>query len=106
MSKRINLQDKISSGSIILSGREKGEFLRKKINLDELEKDEEQIVIVVPDSIVSFNSSYFLGLFTPSIVKLKTKSAFFEKYKFECDEYIRKDIEDGIEEALKTSNLL
>ena len=106
MSKRINLQDKISSGSIILSGREKGEHLREKLKLDELERDNDEIVIIVPDSIVSFNSSYFLGLFTPSIKKYKSREKFLEKYKFECDEYIDKDIEDGIAEALKKKNLI
>jgi len=106
MSKRINLQDKISNGSIILSGREKGETLREKLNLDQLEQDNDEVVIVVPDSIVSFNSSYFLGLFTPSIKKYKSKEKFLKKYKFECDEYILKDIEDGITEALKKNNLI
>lgn len=106
MSKKINLQDEISSGSIILSGRDKGELLRKKINLDELEEHEDEITIVIPDSIVSFNSSYFLGLFTESVVKAKTKENFLKKYKFQCDKYIRKDIEDGITEALKKHNLL
>lgn len=106
MSKRINLQDKISAGSIILSGREKGEQLREKLQLLQLEDTESQIEIVIPDSIVSFNSSFFLGLFTPSIKKYASKEKFLEKYVFKCDEFIRKDIEDGIEEALKQSNLL
>lgn len=106
MSRRINLQEEISSGSVILSGRDKGENLRKRINLDQMEEQENEIVIVIPDSIVSFNSSYFLGLFTESVVKAKSREKFLEKYKFECDEYIRKDIEDGIAEALKTHNLL
>lgn len=106
MSKRINLQDKISSGSIILSGRDKGEMLREKLNLEQLEQDNEEVVIIVPESIVSFNSSYFLGLFTPSIKKYRSREKFLEKYKFECDEYIGKDIEDGITEALKSNNLI
>lgn len=106
MSRRINLQDKISNGSIILSGRDKGEVLREKLNLDQLEQDDDEVIIIVPESIVSFNSSYFLGLFTPSIKKYKSREKFLEKYKFECDEYIDKDIEDGITEALKKNNLI
>ena len=106
MSKRINLQVKLSIGSIILSGREKGELLRNKLELDELEHDNDEIIIAIPESIVSFNSSYFLGLFTPSIKRYKTKEKFLEKYRFECDEYIFKDIEDGIAEALKKNNLI
>lgn len=106
MSKKINLQDKISAGSIILSGRDKGELLRSKLDLDKLEKETDVVTIVVPDSIVSFNSSYFLGLFTPSIIKYKSREEFLKKYTFECDEYILNDIEDGISEALKKNNLL
>lgn len=106
MIKRINLQDKISTGSIILSGREKGEKLRKTLNLELLEEQQDFIEIVIPDSIVSFNSSFFLGLFTPSIKKYKTKQCFFKKYIFICDEFIKKDIEDGVDEALKHTNLL
>lgn len=103
---RINLQDKISAGSKILSGRDKGEALRQKIDLDKREEEHNKITIVIPPSIVSFNSSYFLGLFTPSIKKYKTREGFLEKYEFECDQFIQQDIEDGIKEALKKSNLL
>lgn len=103
---RINLQNLISTGSKILSGRDKGELLRAKIELDKKENEYEKIKIVIPISIVSFNSSYFLGLFTPSVKKYKTREAFLEKYEFECDDFIWKDIEDGIKEALKKSNLL
>lgn len=106
MMKKFNLANLISTGSIILSGRDKGEKLREKINLDFIEENEDVIEITIPNAIVSFNSSYFLGLFTPSIKKFKTKEAFLSKYHFVCDEFIQKDINDGIEEALKLNNLL
>ena len=106
MGKKINLEKMISAGTIILSGRDKGEALREKLSLDSLEDSEEMIEIVIPEAIVSFNSSYFLGLFTPSIKKYKTKEGFFEKYNFTCDKYIMQDINDGIDEALKKTNSL
>jgi hypothetical protein len=104
--KIINLSNHIPSASIILTGRDPGEELRSKLELDKIEDEIEVINISVPDRIVSFNSSYFLGLFTPSIKKYKTKEEFLKKYKFKCDKWILKDIDDGINEALKKSNVL
>lgn len=106
MSIRININDKISAKTIILSGRTKGKNMREILKLDELEDKEDTIEIVINKPIASFNSSYFLGLFTKSIKKYKTKEAFLEKYNFICDEYITKDIDDGIAEALKRTNSL
>lgn len=104
--KKINILNEISSGTIILSGRDKGELLREKIKLDKLEEQYDRITFVIPESIVSFNSSYFLGLFTPSIKKYGGKEGFLDKYTFLCDEYINNDILDGLKEALKQSNIL
>ena len=103
MSIRININDKIPVKTIVLSGRTKGRKMRETLKLDELEDKEDVIEIVINKPIASFNSSYFLGLFTISIKKYKTKEAFFKKYNFICDKYIMQDIHDGIDEALKNT---
>ena len=97
--KKINIDNYISSKSIILSDRDKGELAREKMQLEQLEKEYKKIIIVIPDRIVSFNSSYFLGLFTPSIKYLGGRVGFFNKYEFVCDSLIMEDIEYGIQEA-------
>jgi hypothetical protein len=104
--KSINLTNYIPSTSIILTGRDSGEELRSKLELDKIEDEIAVINITIPDRIVSFNSSYFLGLFTPSVKKYKTKEEFLKKYNFKCDKWILKDIDDGINEALRKSNVL
>lgn len=104
--KLIYLEQYVAANSIILSGRDKGINLRDKLKLDELEEQFDFIEISVPPRIVSLNSSYFLGLFTKSIKKYDGRDGFLNKYKFKCDKYIEKDIEKGIHEALKESNIL
>lgn len=106
MSYKINMEKFIPASSIILTGRDKGKEARININIDELEEKNDKIILVIPDKIVSFNSSFFLGLFTPSIKKYKTKERFLEKYEFKCDDTIMEDIYYGIGEALKKTNVL
>ena len=103
---KIDIKDKIPTKTIILSSKLNGENMRRKLKLDELEEKEDSIEIIISKPIASFNTSYFLGLFTTSINKNKTKETFLKKYNFICDEYIMKDIYDGIDEALKHIKLL
>jgi hypothetical protein len=92
-------------GTILMSGRPKGVAVRAEINLDKLDSQNDEVEIIVPDEVVSLNSSFFSGLFGPSIKKLG-KDAFKSKYKFCCLPQIRDDIEAGIAEALNQSNPL
>lgn len=101
----INLNKYKDSDSRVLSGREEGKKVREKLNLDLIDKNEEIIKVVFPDDIISLNSSFFLGLFGPS-VRLLQELDFQKKYIFECPKFIEKSIADGIERALKTSNPL
>lgn len=103
---KINLQKYIPNGSIILTDRNRRKELRKRLDLDRLENEQDKILVFIPESIVSFNSSFFLGLFTPSIKKCGSKEKFLGKFEFKCDKYIEEDINDGINEALKPSNIL
>ncbi|NJD03420.1 MAG: hypothetical protein FIA99_12695 [Ruminiclostridium sp.] len=89
----------------VLSGREKGEEVRRLTNLEEKEKEEKLIEIIVPIDLYSINSSFFLGMFGPSIRKFK-EEGFRNKFRFKCDEVILKNIDDGISRALKESDVL
>lgn len=101
---KINLSKYINN-DIVLSGRERGEELREKLDLDKNEVDNTIIEIEIPDEVCSINSSYFLGAFGDSIRKFG-KDKFLKKYIFLCDEIIRESIEDGISSALKERNAL
>lgn len=59
----INLQQYKNSNSKILSGRDFSIQVRQKMKLDEIDKTEEQVTIIIPSDIWAFNSSCFIGIF-------------------------------------------
>ena len=61
--------------------------------------------MIVPEDILSLNSSFFLGLFDKSIVNLGVDK-FSDKYHFICTSVITEDVEKGKREAINTSNVL
>lgn len=101
----INLNDCRQKGSKVLSGRNEGKLWRKKFKLDNLDKCDCKVIVDIPEDLFSINISFFLGLFGNSVRKLGEK-AFKEKYEFSCDEVIMEDIDTGIKNALKTSDVL
>ncbi|HSU56404.1 MAG TPA: hypothetical protein VLT36_20260 [Candidatus Dormibacteraeota bacterium] len=93
-------------GTILLSGRPKGVALRQRLNLDKLDRQQDvQVEVIVPREIVSLNSSFFSGLFGPSIREMG-EYVFRSKYAFTCQPQIKEDVEAGIREALNRANPL
>lgn len=97
--------NKLIQNMKVISGRDKGIELREKLKLDEKDKDKKQYNIIIGENVYSFNSSCFLGLFGKSIRELGEKN-FREKYKFECTDLIRMNIEDGINDATNNVDTL
>lgn len=96
----INLQQYKIPNSKILSGRDFGTQVRQKLKLDEIDKTEEQVIIVIPDDIWSLNSSYFIGVFEKSIHYLGEEN-FRKKYLFQySNNYILENIEQGIADII------
>ena len=90
----------------VLSGVPLGREMRKHYKLNELDKKQDEVITFkIPDSVYSVNSSFFAGLFQASI-KTLGESHFREKYLFDCNDIIRKNIEDGIFYATNTMDLL
>lgn len=90
----------------IISGRKNGCKARVTLRLEELEKDNDIIKIVIPMDVLSFNSSYFLGMLGESVRKFGSKEAFLNKYQFSCNEIVKININDGIIDALNNNNAL
>lgn len=101
----IDLNNYKTKGVKVFSGRDKGKDLRNKLKLDEIEKNEQIIVVIVPEDIYSLNSSFFLGLFGKSVRNFG-EDGFRKKFIFKCDEIIKNNIDDGVSEALKESDVL
>lgn len=96
----INLQQYRVPNSKILRGKNFGTQIRNKLKLDEIDKTEEQVIIIIPSDIWSLNSSYFIGMFEKSILLLGEEK-FRKKYLFQySNNYILENIEQGIEDTL------
>ena len=79
--------------------------VRSKLDLDRLDKAGQTVSVVIPEHIISLNSSFFQGLFGESVRALGD-SKFRECYKFSCSEVISEDVEKGIVDALNQANPL
>lgn len=93
-----------SPESRVLSGRPRGIECRQRFDLTRLDAVPEHIVVRIPPDIYSMNTSFFLGLFGDSVRALG-KQDFVTKYRFVCDPIHVDTIADGIERALKESDI-
>lgn len=103
---KIDLEDFMKKRRVkVLSGRENGANLRTQYSLDRYDKTKEKFEVLIPDDIFSLNTSFFLALFGASVRTLG-ENEFKERFLFNCPEYIRPEIEDGIRRAIKESRAL
>lgn len=94
----INLEILTQERTTVLGSKVKGADAREKFNLDELDKNAESIDVIIPDYIVTFTPSFFLGLFSKSLDTLG-EDVFFRKYHFKSTrEIIQKQILSGVED--------
>lgn len=76
------------------SGRQKGENLRDKWELDKLEQDDNtHIIINIPDFIYNLGPSFLQGLFTKTIFKKNGLEIFHNKYTFITTSLIKEQID-------------
>ena len=87
-------------GGPVYAGRPRGELARKRLRLDSLDQSSVPVEVIIPDETYSLNSSFFLGLFGPSVVHCKSRDGFLEKYHFQGPDFILQEVEAGIERAL------
>jgi hypothetical protein len=93
-------------GGPVYSGRPRGVALRQQLALDAVDENAEQVVdVAVPDSTYSMTSSFFLGLFGPSVVSAGSSEAFFEKFHFTAKPVLKNAISGYVENALQTKRL-
>lgn len=78
----INFEDYTSEASMVYAGRERGEAAREAAKLSMLDDLPDTIVDVqIPKDIFVVTSSFFRGMFAPSIQKLGA-DGFRRKYQF------------------------
>lgn len=87
-------QEKIS----ILAGKERGEAIREKYHLDDIDTDASaKALIIIPVYLDTIASSFFNGAFSKSIIKCGNRDAFLSKFSFQCDDFQRKQIVKNID---------
>ena len=82
--------------SSMFTGRPQGIQVRKQLDIDNLDKQDKKFYVEIPLKTTSFNPSFFLGLFFPSIKKLGGYDNFSEKYKIlvvSDNPFIKKSLE-------------
>lgn len=87
--------------SKIFTGRTEGQKARNDCNLDEIDRNDKNVNILIPDDTLSVNSSFFSGMFQKSLNYLG-EIRFREKYRFICGKevIIRINIEQDIKNCL------
>jgi hypothetical protein len=101
--KKLDLADvRTASEAKVFAGRLRGSKCRAYFHLEELDADPEvKVQIEVPKDTLAITTSFLLSFLGPSMRKAGTEEAFGKKYVFECPEYIRPSIKEGLERALK-----
>ncbi|MGY6161831.1 hypothetical protein [Paraburkholderia strydomiana] len=89
----------------IYSGRPRGESLRRKYELDAVDSSPAHVAVKVPDSTYSVTSSFFLGLFGPSVLAAGSRDAFFKKFQFSAKPVLLDAFADYANRALQTKTL-
>ena len=101
----IDLINFLPKETLVYSGRPNGQAARKQYKVDSIDKNDECYEVLIPKETLSFNPSFFLGMFGDSIRTLR-KEKFNEKYVFKCDIRFLKTMEIEIDRCLKTSKVL
>lgn len=90
----------------VYTGRDRGESLRIKLRIEEFDNDSEVVEILIPASTYTVSSSFFLGLFGPSVRKLGSVNKFWEKYKLSAPESLIPLLHAHASRAIQGRNLL
>jgi len=90
----------------VYTGRDRGEQLRLKYDLDRLDEGGTVVEVLIPDSTYTVSSSFFLGLFGPSVRKCGSVVGFREKFRFKAPAFLEPVIEGHAALALQGRRIL
>lgn len=89
----------------VFVGRDLGVLSRAKTKLEELDRSNEKVKILIPADAESLSSSFLLGLFGPSIRHCGSKEEFLKRYEFDMPDHFNKKLDRAIRRALLPSDL-
>ncbi|WP_186093573.1 hypothetical protein [Burkholderia gladioli] len=73
--------------------------------MDAIDASPGNVTVRVPDTTYSVTSSFFLGLFGPSVLAAGSQKKFFEKFQFKATPVLMDAFEDYASRALQTKAL-
>lgn len=94
-----------ANDALVFAGRDRGKYFRSLYKLDDLDREAEQIKIVIPPQVIAVNISFFLSMFGKSVRELG-KEQFKNHYLFQVNPHLDGLINLGIDQAVKTSSVL
>lgn len=89
----------------VYTGRERGRRLRDELHLDQVDASGTEVSVEIPETAYTVSSSFFLGLFGPSIVQAGSRDAFFRRYHFSAPSYLEPVVDGYVARALQRRNL-
>lgn len=89
----------------VYTGRQKGEALRSELLLDQKEAAADVVEVVIPTSAYTVSSSFFLGLFGPSVLKCGSVDSFERKFKFTAPQFLKPVLHQHASLALQGRSL-
>lgn len=79
-------------GMPVFTGRQRAQEVRSKLKLDNV-TSADQVDVVIPEGVYAITSSYFLGLFGPSIRDLGLET-FQKVFRFQAPDFISEKVND------------
>ena len=103
----INLQEFRTPGSKVFTGRDRGINVRKKSKINDLEKSNDKVSIIIPEDIGSINPSFLEEFLLDVVTRLKA-DRFFAKFEFiNKGRYkIKDDLDEAVDRILRTETAL
>lgn len=89
----------------VYTGRPRGEVIRAELKLDEIDESDRLVDVKIPTTTYSLTSSFFLGMFGPSVTRAGSQEAFFKKFHFETSPALVEAFNDYVARALQAKRL-
>jgi hypothetical protein len=93
-------------GGPVYVGRANGTQARKRLKIDVLDAEADPIRVLIPEQTYSVNSSFFLGMFGPSLTRLDSPLAFFTHYDFRGPDHVLGTLRLVVDRALASRGKL
>ena len=89
----------------VYTGRSRGELIRAELHLDDVDSTDRLVNVKIPAATYSLTSSFFLGLFGPSVTRAGSQHAFFQKFNFDTSTALTEAFSDYVARALQEKRL-